>query len=62
MDETVIIENLLSRPYWLIDVLPKQVSADLYEKDECYELPDEDISDCLKQDISSSSFVYYSTL
>lgn len=32
MDETEIIENLLSSPYWLIDVLPKQVSADLYEK------------------------------
>ena len=27
MDKTDIIENLLSKPYWLIDVLPKQVPA-----------------------------------
>lgn len=28
MDKTDIIENLLSKPYWLIDVLPKQVPAE----------------------------------
>ena len=27
MDKTDCIENLLSKPYWLIDVLPKQVPA-----------------------------------
>ena len=27
MDKTDLIENLLSKPYWLIDVLPKQVPA-----------------------------------
>ena len=28
MDKTFSIENLLSKPYWLIDVLPKQVPAE----------------------------------
>ena len=28
MDKTDCIENLLSKPYWLIDVLPKQVPAE----------------------------------
>ena len=27
MDKADLIENLLSKPYWLIDVLPKQVPA-----------------------------------
>ena len=39
MDKTDIIENLLSKPYWLIDVLPKQVpagSAGQYFKAERY--------------------------
>ena len=27
MDKSDCIENLLSKPYWLIDVLPKQVPA-----------------------------------
>ena len=39
MDKTDIIENLLSKPYWLIDVLPKQVpagSAGQYFKAEGY--------------------------
>lgn len=39
MDKTDIIENLLSKPYWLIDVLPKQVpagSAGQYFKAEQY--------------------------
>ena len=41
MDKTDIIENLLSKPYWLIDVLPKQVpagSAGQYFKAERYSL------------------------
>ena len=39
MDKTDCIENLLSKPYWLIDVLPKQVpagSAGQYFKAERY--------------------------
>ena len=39
MDKTDIIENLLSKPFWLIDVLPKQVpagSAGQYFKAEQY--------------------------
>ena len=39
MDKTDIIQNLLSKPYWLIDVLPKQVpagSAGQYFKAERY--------------------------
>ena len=39
MDKTDFIENLLSKPYWLIDVLPKQVpagSASQYFKAERY--------------------------
>ena len=39
MDKADLIENLLSKPYWLIDVLPKQVpagSAGQYFKAERY--------------------------
>ena len=42
MNRPDIIENLLSKPYWLIDVLPKQVpagSAGQYFKAERYFLP-----------------------
>ena len=39
MNKSDVIESLLSKPYWLIDVLPKQVpagSADQYFKAERY--------------------------